>query len=227
MQTVRLSTLEYTELSFRNPDYQGREANLYRVGKQKLYKLYHNPHNYSEKRLEELLQYQPIIQHTKFPLGSIHFGNLFIGVILKEYKDARLLRSLQFSHCIHYKIRKLKELIDNIQELTEHGIVLSDFYSENAILTKKNEVRLVDVDGDNIKLLNNPEELITLLRQLRSTILEICFPIQSDNHFKEIGFTKEKQQLFLGDKICYELLEELLNYFEKDQIISNYQKKFL
>lgn len=207
---VNLSTQEYGNLYAQEPTFQGREGNLYRV-KKNLYKLYHNPYLYSAHRLQEIISYQKWLQYTTLPIGPIYVLDQFIGAILKEHIDSKPFSSLK-TCSREFQIEKLKELIRNLEELHEVGLTLHDFDIYNVLILKTGQIELIDLDGDNICLLHEKQELTKLLKQVRSTILECCFG----------SFDSESALPYLtDDELSYPVLKELLERIQLETLDQN------
>ena len=216
MEKVILSNEEYMELLSKKPDFDGSEGNLYKVGS-RLYKLDHNPYSYSDIRLEEIISFQPKIKHTQLPLGAIYFNTQFIGAVLHPF-DASSFETI-FTRPLPFKIQKLKELSRNLQELTKQNLILDDLFQDNIVITKEEEVQLIDIDGNNCHHLKSPEQLQILLKQFRTLILECCIP-----GFTFLDINKIKHKVITAPQLSYDLLAKLLKDFERNPIISQYQK---
>lgn len=222
MKHVELSIKDYSTLIIRNPNFNGREGNLYKVN-DCLYKLYHNPYLYSAKRLETIISYQKELQYTTLPIGSIHFLDQFMGSILKEISNSYTLGILR-NTSPSFKIKKLKELSRNLQELTNVGLILNDLDCDNVLLSKEQTIEIIDVDGDNVMLFQTPDQLETLLAQFRTLILECCFFPYHEIALERAGLNQSRRETYLENTPSYLLLDEFLDILNRDSIISNYQK---
>lgn len=222
MKHIELSIQEYSTLITQKPNFNGREGNLYRVNNC-LYKLYHNPYRYPIQRLETIISYQNELQYTTLPIGSIHFLDQFMGPLLKDFPNSYTLAILRKSSP-SFKIKKLKELSRNLQEITNLGLILNDLDYENVLLSKEQTIEIIDMDGDNVMLFQTSDQLETLLAQFRTLILECCFFPYHKNQLEKAGLNLSKQETYLENSPSYLLLNEFLDILNTDQIISNYQK---
>lgn len=218
MDKITLSKDDLYELMARKPDFDGSEGNLYKMGKY-IYKLYHNPYAYNATRLGQIISFQPRIKRTKLPIGPIYFENQFIGSILYQFEEASSFETI-YNADLHERIQKLRELSLSLQELTSNGLVLEDLFYGNLILTKDRTVEIIDTDGNNIRLLQNDEQIGLLLNCFRGLILECCEPeIEILKKFKRrIPYLKSAD-------LSYGTIEQLLNYINSDQSIQLYKKK--
>ncbi len=217
MEKVELSKEEFMELLARKPDYSGSEGNLYKV-KSGIYKLYHNPYIYSDTRLEQIISFQPKMKRTKLPLGAIYFNSQFIGAILYPFEQAASFESLYHSE-LKNRIQKLRDLNQNLQELTTNGLVLEDLFYENLILDENGNVQIIDTDGDNIRLFQNKNQLNLLLKQFRTLILECSMPGSN-----EFDYEKLKHPAMNAKSLTYDMIEQLLTYLEASSAVKQFQK---
>lgn len=155
----------------------GSEGILFDYDGIHLLKKYYNISNYSEEHLKEIIYAQKYIERTTLPLGIGYFNDIFIGSILKKFNNTISFKDMSLTYSIKYKLIKLRELLECIQELTNNGLYLDDIDVEN-VLFVDNKVEPIDLDGTGIiidKKCNN-ELLNRTLTLFKTIVLDTLFP---------------------------------------------------
>ena len=208
---------------------EGTESNIYLKDKKTIIKIYKNPENYNDKKINELINRQKFIKHTKMPIKPLYENEKLIGCLLHYYKDYEQIDTIKFKKDQQLKIKILERLGRKLQELTDNYIYHNDLYPQNILINKK-QVEIIDLDGQYSKIKNtyDSNELKKVLEQYRELILYVLYEDFTYDSFylnkvetiKKCEINNYDINLLFDKKFNYENANVFLNKKKKEKIKS-------
>lgn len=136
--------------------------------------MYPNPCLKEAKNKFKLMKIrQSKIKYTDLVIDTLHINNIFSGVCYPYY-DGQILEKIITTTTFNEKIKIIKKLLRNAQELTKNKIYPLDYKLNNIIYTKKGQVKIMDLDDKltKVTLIRNPLYYHISLYHLKETILK-------------------------------------------------------
>ncbi len=173
------------------------------------------------KKFKRLNRLAGKIKYTDVGLELVYNGFRFIGV-KKKYYDGKTLDKLENISFDEKKIITAK-LIRNAKELTSHRIYNLDYKTNNVLLTKQGEVKIIDLDDiyTRVTFFPNYFHKRKSLRKLKETIIYYFYRNQyefSSDVAKMVTSSPENNPTLQKD-MSYEELHDFVNEIQLEDNI--------
>jgi len=174
------------------------------------------------RKFKRLNERDKKIQYTDTLVDEVYIDGKFCGV-KKKYYDGQVLQ--KFNSCpLKIKKQYLCELVRNAKELSKNRIYYFDYKTNNVIVTKQGQIKIIDLDDSYTKatLFPNFHYRGVSLRKLRDMVIDFLYDNQLDFSESVIDKIENDPKKEMKDvwAISYKKLDTYIREFKvKDRIL--------
>ena len=176
MQTIEIDTEKLHELDELNTTCSHNESKIYVYDKNTLLKrLYPKLAGRRRKTIQFLGDYSN--QHCVLPREAyVDENGVFRGYTMDYLKKYRVIGKLTINPKIGFdrRLSLCKSVCAAVRSLEEDHIAYYDVHSDNVMVNKDDEIKLIDMDSVTIKRSNNDLDYGTDLRYAHRHTAELC-----------------------------------------------------